>query len=236
MNENDVKKSENNSEIEERILKIVKRSIQGVSDLLDRTKTDAYIEKEIYQISDNHSFVKAKANAFGIEKLQLSFVEFDTNNKSKGNIDIFLSFGEALALSNDIISGKLYKLMQQEKAKGEKYPDASYNSPLGGINEQKCKERNLRTDGKAISRTFSIGAGSKADVIFTAMQRPGSSAQNGLIVPDKVNPEVVIRVPCSFKMLKEFALMINANIQAFLSSQYSRNAYLLKKDNTQKGQ
>lgn len=235
MSENNTSQEVNITETQERILKIVKRTIQGVSSLLDRTKPDAYINKEIYQISDNHSFVKAKANAFGIEKLQLSFVEFDADNKSKGNIDIFLSFGEALALSNDIISGKLYRLMEQEKAKGEKYPAASYNSPLGGINEQKCKERNLRTDGKAISRTFSIGAGSKADAIFTAVQRPGTSAENGLIVPDKVKPDITIRVPCSFKMLKEFALMINANIQAFLSSQYSRNAYMLNSDEKKKG-
>ena len=207
--------------MEERILKGVASIYKLLTQITQKTKP----EKLIYQISSNTTFLKAKANCFGIEQVLISFVEFGKDNKLKNHIDCYLSFGEALCLCNDILSGKIHKLITIEKSKGEKYPAPSYTSPLGGVNEENCKKRKLRTDGKALSRVFTIGAGTKAEYIIVAEQRSGVSAPNGIIVPDKGKAEVTIRVPADSKVIKEFALLVQTHINAYISGQYARNAY-----------
>lgn len=71
-----------------------------------------------------------------------------------------MSFGDSLALANDILSGKICKLAQKSRKdaaeKNLKYPADIYKSRLGGVAEEKAKERKLRTDGKAISRYFQL--------------------------------------------------------------------------------
>lgn len=83
----------------------------------------------------------------------------------------------------------------------------------------------MRTDGKALSRYFKIGAGSKSEIIFTAESRAGHSNDKGLIVPEKGKAELTIRVPMGYKDLLIMGKLIDANIMAYLSAQYTHNAY-----------
>ena len=140
---------------------------------------------------------------------------------------------ESLIFCQDVLSGKPPKLAAAEKAKGEKYPKAVWYSPLGGVNEQKAKERNLRSDGKAISRCFNIAPGAKADFVVTVTQGAGKSQPNGIITPEG-KPEVTIRVACSADNLKGLALSLKAHIEAYFAACYATNAYArLPKDNRQ---
>lgn len=151
----------------------------------------------------------------------------------KDNIDIFMSFGDSLALANDILSGKICKLAQKSRKdaaeKNLKYPADIYKSRLGGVAEEKAKERKLRTDGKAISRYFSIAPGSKFDFVFTAYQQAGKSADNGLIVPEG-NPEIIIRVGCNAPDIKNFALLLQSHINGYISAQYATHSYSKAKE------
>lgn len=184
------------------------------------------IGKEYCEINTLTTFLKAKSCAFNIEKVRLDFVEFDkATNKLTSNIELYMGFGEALVLSQDILSGRISKLAVKEKAKGEKYPKAIWQSKLGGVNEENAKKRNLRTDGKAISRYFTIAPGSKAEFVITAEQKAGKSAPNGIITPCDGKPEKLIRVACSGDDLKSFALLTKAHIEGYISSQYANNGY-----------
>ena len=95
--------------------------------------------------------------------------------------------------------------------------------------EEKAKERKLRTDGKAISRYFSIAPGSKFDFVFTAYQQAGKSADNGLIVPEG-NPEIIIRVGCNAPDIKNFALLLQSHINGYISAQYATHSYSKAKE------
>ena len=217
---------------------ILKRIINGVAiavkklTAIEQRMLNTTIDKEFAELNTTSTFVKAKANAFDIEKTLLSLVSFDNNTKKlKDNIDIFMSFGDSLALANDILSGKICKLAQKSRKdaaeKNLKYPADIYKSRLGGVAEEKAKERKLRTDGKAISRYFSIAPGSKFDFVFTAYQQAGKSADNGLIVPEG-NPEIIIRVGCNAPDIKNFALLLQSHINGYISAQYATHAYCKK--------
>ena len=157
-------------------------------------------------------------------------IKYMVERLKTGNIDIYFSVDAARAFCHDILSGKLCKLAQREKERcaksGEQYPKEVYISPLGGTTEEKAKERNLRTDGKAISRLFKLSPGSKADFVFTAEQRPGHTDKNkGIIIPEGGKPEVLIRVSCTKEQLKELALALQEHMLAFTTSQYVHNGY-----------
>lgn len=201
--------------------------VMGISNKL----TFKHIDNVCYEFASNQTMFKAKGNAFEIGKVQCSFIEFDAHShKLKSSIDIYLSFAEALCLCQDIKSGRIAALASKEKAisanAGKKYASPCYTSPLGGISEEKAKARGLRDDGKAISRSFNIAPGAKADYVFTAMQGAGHTDQKleKLIVPEG-NPEIIIRVPCSERQLKSLALMLDSHIKSYFTALYTHNGY-----------
>lgn len=187
------------------------------------SKQNQNIEYSFFEMYSSNTFLKVKANLFKSEKVMFSFVDKSNPNNIR-SIDCFLTFGEALLLAEEAKSS-LLKKCANEKAKGNQYPAESYTSPFGGVNEAGCKKRNLRTDGKALSRYFKIGAGSKSEIIFTAESRAGHSNDKGLIVPEKGKAELTIRVPMGYKDLLIMGKLIDANIMAYLSAQYTHNAY-----------
>lgn len=178
------------------------------------------LDKVFYEINGKNTFCKVKSNAFNIEKVQFAFVEFNTTTKkSNYSIDLYLSFDKALLFSNDILSGRIPKLAKSEKAKGDKYPKSVWQSPLGGTSEAEAKRRNLRSDGKAISRFFTLSPGSSQPYILTAVQQAGETLGNGLIKPIG-QAEKAIRVPLDIDTLKSLALLIRTHINSYISAQY----------------
>lgn len=201
-----------------------KRLAKGIKMILDSMKMNP-IDNVIAELNTKNTFVKVKGNSFHINKTQFSFVEFDAQTKKlQKSVDCYMGLEESLVLCQDVLSGKLPKMAAAEKAKGEQYPKPVWNSPLGGVNEQKAKERKLRTDGKAVSRSFTIAPGSRADFVVTAMQGAGNSMPNGIIVPDG-KPEVTIRVACTAENLKGLALSLKAHIEAYYAACYATNVF-----------
>lgn len=198
--------------------------IQSYIDEKEKTK---YLNNEFFELNGADTFVKLKANSFGIGKVQFAFVKFDkVTTKLISSMDVYMDMEEALLLAQDILSGKIAKLAEVEKAKGAQYPGAIWKSPMGGVTEEKAKNRGLRTDGKAISRMFTLSPGSRQPFVFTAEQRPGNTDAKGLIVPEYGGkPEVQIRVASSAEELKKMALAIQSNIIAYRAAQYANGAY-----------
>ena len=212
------------------------KQLESVSNYVDDKKKTKYLNNEFYELNGLDTFVKLKANSFGIGKVLFAFVKFDKITKKKiCDMDVYMDMEDALLLANDILSGKLAKEAEIERAKGAQYPGAIWKSPMGGVTEEKAKQRGLRTDGKAISRMFTISPGSRQPFVFTAEQKPGATDAKGLIVPEPgARPEVQIRVASSVEDLKKFALAIQSNINAYRAAQYALGAYNVDPQNQNK--
>lgn len=187
------------------------------------------LRKDFFEINGQKSFAKFKMDPANIEKILISLVEYDKEQTSGSKVvaqsNCYLGFDEAKLLAHDILSGKIAKMAANELKKGEKYPQPVWTS-MGGTNEQKCAEKQLRTDGKALSRVLSICPGSTYPFVLKVEQGAGESNDKGLIVPKfGTKPEVRIFVPIDDATLKKLAIMINTHIDAFITSQYARGAY-----------
>ena len=181
------------------------------------------INREIFEINGKKTFMKAKANAFEIGKVLLSFVEFDEKTKkSVKNIDIYMDVSEMLVFCNDVLSGRLVKMAQDKAKDNPKFPPAVFSNQ-GGTKSEKAG----RADGKALARVLNFGASSRAgNFVFQALSGPGKELEQGLIsMEDIKNPEKRIIVPCSANDLKKLCLMVKSDYQAYLSGQYSKNAF-----------
>lgn len=204
-----------------------KQEVDKVNSYIDEQTKQKYLNNEFFELNGLDTFVKLKANAFGIGKVQFAFVKFDkTTTKLMSSMDVYLDMDDALVLANDILSGRIGALAEAEKAKGAQYPGAIWKSSMGGVTEEKAKNRGLRTDGKAISRMFTLSPGSRQPFVFTAEQRPGNTDAKGLIVPEySSKPEIQIRVASSVEDLKKMAVAIQSNINAYRAAQYANGAY-----------
>lgn len=215
-----------NQKISTKVDSLVQK-LETISSYVDEKTKTKYLNNEFFELNGADTFVKLKANSFGIGKVQFAFVKFDKITKKKiSDMDVYMDLEDALLLANDILNGKLAKEAEIERAKGAQYHAAIWKSPMGGVTEEKAKQRGLRSDGKAISRMFTLSPGSRKPFVFTAEQKPGTTDAKGLIVPDSGSrPEVQIRVPSSNEELKKMALAIQSNINAYRAAQYALGTY-----------
>lgn len=173
---------------------------------------DDYSTLKMYEINTLKSFVKIKGNSLNIGKVLFSFVEFNPETKkSIRNIDIYVDVDEIMLLCNDILSGRLAALAKN----GDSKP---LFQSLGGVNEEKCKLKQLRSDGNALSRSMVIQTGTKYPFIISAEIRAGHSNKQGLIVPDyKAPSEGKVSVACDNNTIKKMAIMVNSYINAYIT-------------------
>lgn len=183
----------------------------------------------IMSFYNKSSFLKVKSDGFSIDRLKLSFGNFDENKKLISNIDFWLDFakGDAYVFLQDIISGKLYAEMEEEEKKRLKEnPQNKYSQPVrkfqGGHSAKKAKEKEIRSDGAAHAKVLTIQKGLKYPVLFTMEEGPGRETQEGLIVPTYGrNPENKIQVTLTWDNIKALALAAQAHHNAYLTVQYA---------------
>ena len=156
------------------------------------------------------AFVKIK-QCLEIGKIQFSFVDLAN---SKNFIDVYMlaeEFGAILMAG--IKNGSLIKAIMTEKGKGEQYPKAIWQSPIGG--------NATGNNGKPISRYFEISPSSTSEVLFTAHTFPAVKNDKGAFIKEKGSKALLtLRVPCSFNDLK-----ILAYKWSFLEADYMSNKY-----------
>lgn len=174
----------------------------------------------IFSINTKDKFLKVKG-AFGIGKIQCSFVQFDKTKEHGDQIvaqaDFYLSIEEAKYLAFAILSDKIPKAIAKAKSSENKFPEAIWKSQ-GGISAEACRNRQTRTDGMALARVMSILPGSKFPYVFKIEQGPGKETEEGLIVPQWKKPEVAMFIPCDAQTFYQFALMIDAAINADMTT------------------
>ncbi|MBO5620099.1 MAG: hypothetical protein J5959_00545 [Butyrivibrio sp.] len=182
---------------------------------MNERKNDEKNEKNLLgAYYGSKAFVKIK-QCLEIGKIQFSFV--DKENPKDKFIDVYMlaeEFGAILMAG--IKNGALIKAITTEKAKGEQYPKAVWQSPIGG--------NATGNKGKPISRYFEISPSTSSEVLFTAHTFPAVKNDKGAFIKEKGSkPLLTLRVPCSFNDLK-----ILAYKWSFLESDYMSKKYSLE--------
>lgn len=192
------------------------------------------LSHQIIRFDGRNTFFEVMSNCFGIDKVQINFIQYDVSKEKKNRIvnqiSVYVDIPKAGCLCHDILTGKLPMLMKKQKESGEKYPKPVW-SDMGGISASKLAERNQsRQDGKALSRVLKLSSGFKTDCVLQAECGCGEEDDKGLIVPRYgTNPDARIIVGLCFDDLKKLAIMIDKHITAFYTSEYSSGAYDYKK-------
>lgn len=155
------------------------------------------------------SFVKIK-QVLDIGKILFSFVN---KVKPDENIDCYMTAEEFGALlMNDIKTKVFFRLLSEEKAKGEQYPKPIWTSPIGGS----------ESGGNTISRYFNIAPGSRSEVVLTAMCFPADKNSTGAYIQKKGSKALItLRVPCTYNDLKILQYKWSFLENDYMSKKYS---------------
>lgn len=122
-------------------------------------------------------------------------------------------------------SGELRSLMQQRNKSGDHEPIREW---LGGTSAKKLiRFGKPRPDGKSLSRTAQLFAGSRSDtLLFVASSGPGEENATGLIVPKfGKNPEQRVAVSMAFDGASRLFLLTRIHYDAWLTAWYMREAF-----------
>lgn len=203
----------------------------------DRTPSVKSAENKIYKKTSNGRLMEILADSFTIKKLRFNFISFD-ETKPEGSritdsIVFWLSFEDALILSNDILSGRYAKIFavdaeqaKKDKAKGKPHYDCVPFERFAGTNAIALKERGMsRPDGKSLSRTLKLKK--EKYYLLTAAKGPGKVADNGSVKPDG-KPEKQIMIGMTSDEIKKMALMIKMHLYAYTTATYMRAADMTK--------
>lgn len=186
---------------------------------------------QIIRVNTASTFVEVMASAISIDKVLINFVAFDKlkpqGSRQTGSISFYLDILQAKVLADSISRGTILRQGQAatKKAKEEnkKYTPAVYTK-MGGV----PAERANRADGKALSRTMSLGPGASQPWVLTAECGPGVPGPNGLlIVPDYgygkavKSAEMTIRVAMTYDKLEEFGAALQAAYDVWVMTRFT---------------
>lgn len=184
---------------------------------------DEFNSTQIVRKDARNCFVESLNDSFGIGKVHFNFATYDLT-KPKGqrqtnNISIYVSVDEFLELCRKLECGELKFILQSKKKNNDSAP--IYQS-LGGTSAEKLKAMGrAREDGKSLSRTLQLSAGSKSDLLLIADSGPGETNDKGLIVPKFGNkPENHVVISMTFETLSELLLLTKEHYRAWLCAYY----------------
>lgn len=201
------------------------------------SKNNERNQNQIIRKDARSCFVESLNDAFEIGRIHLVFATYDLSRpvgqRQTNNIHIYIAVGEFMELCRKLECGELRYLLQNKKKSGDKTP---IYQCLGGTSAEKlAKYERSRLDGKSLSRTAQLLAGSISDFLFVADSGPGETSDKGLIIPRFGNkPENHVAVSLSFASLSELLLMTKAHYNAWLSVWYARQNQSGQRANTAK--
>lgn len=189
---------------------------------------------QIIRLDGKDCFVEVMTGQFFKGKVILNFEQYD-NNKPKGDrtvarITYFMPFDKFLQLEQDILSGKIAKLAEKEKAIN-KFPQPVYIDRTGTSAELLKINNQAREDGKSESRQLKIIPGLKAEFMMQAEKGAGEKGSTGIIKPIYGNkPEQKVSIPMSGDDLKKLFSLTKVHIIGYIASQYNIRANEIQKE------
>ncbi len=202
-------------------------------------------DSQIIRFDSASSFFEVLNSALPIGKLQINFINYDkTTNKQKDKLEIYMDTWRAVALADDILSGRLDDFIAKSEAKGsfnDPYTGqfqkvsqySSYFTDMGGIkfhkggkfdearfNKYKAQFAWMEKD-KDISRQLKIQKSTKYKYVLRAEYGLGHEDENGLVVPEGM-AKVSAQVPLTQGNAIEFAIAIKMSVEAYLNQYYAK--------------
>lgn len=167
-----------------------------------------------WQLQAAKSFVKAKNDWMGFNKIHLSFVKHEgkPNCKQVAAIEGALSVhgaSGALALAGIVLSGGAKKLAEQSRAQANGGYAQPFFVAMGGTPAKRSK------DGKCVSRTFTLAPGSRSEYVMTMTECEGEENSLGGIMPKRDVPRESIHVPLTAFDLMDFAQSVLTECTAY---------------------
>ena len=196
-------------------------------------------KNQIVRKDARNCFVESLNDMFAIGRIHLAFATYDLSRpegqRQTNSIHIYIAVDEFLELCRKLECGELRYLMQNKKKTGDKAP--IYQCMGGTSAEKLARYGRPRADGKSLSRTAQLLAGSKSDFLFVANSGPGETDKKGLIVPRFGNkPENHVAVSMTFETLSSLLLITKVHYQAWLSAWDGRQSEQGRQTNPPKGQ
>ena len=196
-------------------------------------------KNQIVRKDARNCFVESLNDTFAIGRIHLAFATYDLSRpegqRQTNSIHIYIAVDEFLELCRKLECGELRYLQQTKKKTDDKTP--IYQCMGGTCAEKLARYGRLRADGKSLSRTAQLLAGSKSDFLFVANSGPGETDKKGLIVPRFGNkPENHVAVSMTFETLSSLLLITKVHYQAWLSAWYGRQSEQGRQMNPPMGQ
>ena len=140
---------------------------------------------QIIRKDGKNCFVESLCDSFGIDKMHLCFVNYDTSaekgSRQTARIDIYVDAPEWIVWCSEAQLHITQKELERAKAANSYTPVIQV---MGGVSADTLKKRGQeRSDGKSLSRIMTVGWGNKLPVIIYAKSGPGEQDEKGLIVP-----------------------------------------------------
>lgn len=194
---------------------------------------------QIIRKDGKNCFVESLCDSFGIDKMHLVFVNYDTSaekgSRQTARIDIYVDAPEWLMWTNEASMHFTMKELEKAKAANSYTPVIQ---TMGGVSAEALKKRGQeRPDGKSLSRIMTVGWGKKQPVIMYAKSGPGEQDDKGLIVPKfGNNPEHQVMIPLSYGDYLQLLLATKAHYDAYLACKYASEKPFERKEEKEKRQ
>lgn len=216
-------------------------------------------ESTIYEMFPNVSNAKIqlyRVDAGGKNSNIKRFIEFSTNwfdkgivvilgktydnskkeNKTISDAHYYLRFADALLLAHDVLSGRIAALAKNDKSaikKGKRENHEYLFFKEGGTCAEKLMlQGRPRADGKGEYRNFYIRAGDSADFVITIENGGGKpGAEENSVIRDYKKPDISFNLGITAEDLKKTMLIMQSNINAYLSATYVNIALARQIDN-----
>ena len=134
------------------------------------------------------------------------------------SIQIYIDIADCLELCRMLDSGELHAAVHEQNRANGHDPIREW---LGGTSAKKlARLGKSRSDGKSLSRTAQIYAGSRiGTILFVASSGPGEENATGLIVPRfGKNPEQHVAVNMNFDGVSQLLLLTRIHYNSWLTA------------------
>lgn len=187
-----------------------------------------YMQKmNIVDYYTKNSFISASRRSFNIDKLILTFGQFDSNSgKRSRKVDIYINFKDFYRIFEGIVGSKQYyakEAYNNFKNKGNSKYAKDVILITGGTSSQKLKIQNKsRQDGKseyrALSLTYMLNTKNEPCLYLKAINGPGKVNPTTKGIVSDGSPDFFIGVVFTFPEIVGFFNMCKSYIDAYISS------------------
>ncbi len=181
--------------------------------------------EQIARIDGRNCFVEILDTSFPIGKVVFGFHQYDLKaekgNRMTGNILVYMDFQKLLEVRRRVEgSGKAYVKYARNHPD---YKELLFELAGGTSAESLARQGRPRADNKALARSLTVSASTKADYYLTAAEGPGKETERTHGIVFDGAPEVRIGVPIDHWTFLSILDLVVERMGAYMASRYVAN-------------